>query len=360
MKRIGFLFLFFIVFQFSGFAQSQTKHKVVSGESFYSIAKKYGITEDAIYQLNPKSKGRLLQLNTVLLIPNSKTTKKLTDFHIVNAGDTYYSISKEYKMSIADLKKINPSLSEKNLKIGDKVFLKKQNKEIAQIESEPVVNSDDDVEESDDSGEITHVISKGETLYSISKKYQTSISQLEELNPRLSNKLKIGYKLIIKKGLSTTNTVASNSTNTNLDDELDVNEDVPYTIENVSTANQLIQIASQQIGTRYRSGGTSSGGFDCSGLMCYTFSQLDLKLPRSSNNQSQIGKKISKKKAQKGDLIFFSTNGRGTINHVGMITEVFDDEILFIHSSVQSGVIVSSTNETYYSKRFKTIKRVLP
>lgn len=363
MNRIFVVGLFFFVFQFAVYAQSQIKHKVVSGESFYSISKKYGITEEAIYQANPNSKGTLLQLNTILNIPNSKVSKDSktnTDFHLVAAGDTYYSISKRYKISISNLKKFNPSLSEKSLQIGDKVNLQKQNHTSSQTESVSNVISDDGEEELDDSGEITHLIKKGETLYSISKKYQTSVSQLEELNPRLSNKLKIGYKLIIKKGIINSEAIQTTSIENNTEEEQELSEDVAFTNENSVTANQLIEIASKQIGTRYRSGGTSSAGFDCSGLMYYTFGILDFKLPRSSNDQSQIGKKISKKKAQKGDLIFFSTNGRGTINHVGMITEVYDNEILFIHSSVQSGVIVSSTNETYYAKLFKTIKRVLP
>jgi cell wall-associated NlpC family hydrolase len=347
--------------QYTVFAQLQTEHEVSKGESIYSIAKKYGISEEAIYELNPSVKGSLLQLKSILLISKKNYKKKNVDFHIINKGDTFFSISKKYELSISELRKLNPSVAEKNLKLGDKIHLKKYKNIASQSETEQIIALNElEEEEKDDSGEITHVIKKGETLFSISKKYGLNVSQIEQLNPRLSNKLKIGYNLIIKKGINTSDTIVSAPSETSLENEQDDTEDIAYIIENGVMANQLIGIATQQIGTRYRGGGTSSGGFDCSGLMFFTFNQLDFKLPRSSNDQSQIGKKISKKKAQKGDLIFFTTNGRGTINHVGMITEVFDDEILFIHSSVQSGVIVSSTNEAYYSKRFKTIKRILP
>jgi cell wall-associated NlpC family hydrolase len=346
--------------QYSVFAQLQTEHEVSKGESIYSIAKKYGISEEAIYELNPSAKGNLLQLKSILLISKKNYKKKNGDFHIINKGDTFFSISKKYELSISELRKLNPSVSEKNLKLGDKIHLKKYKNIASQIETEQIIALNELEEEKDDSGEITHVIKKGETLFSISKKYRSSVSQIEQLNPRLSNKLKIGYNLIIKKGTNTRDIIVGAPIESSLENEQDDTEDIAYTIQNGVMANQLIGIATQQIGTRYRGGGTSSGGFDCSGLMCFTFNQLDFKLPRSSNDQSQIGKKITKKKAQKGDLIFFTTNGRGTINHVGMITEVYDDEILFIHSSVQSGVIVSSTNEAYYNKRFKTIKRILP
>jgi cell wall-associated NlpC family hydrolase len=84
-----------------------------------------------------------------------------------------------------------------------------------------------------------------------------------------------------------------------------------------------------------------------------------MSLPRTSGEQSNVGITIDKSQAQKGDLIFFTTNGRGNINHVGMITEILDDEIKFIHSSIQAGVIISSTKEAYYAKRFVKVNRVL-
>ena len=62
---------------------------------------------------------------------------------------------------------------------------------------------------------------------------------------------------------------------------------------------------------------------------------------------------------QKGDLIFFTTNGRGYINHVGMVIDIVGDEIKFIHSSTSKGVIISSTKEHYYQKTFAQINRVI-
>ena len=69
--------------------------------------------------------------------------------------------------------------------------------------------------------------------------------------------------------------------------------------------------------------------------------------------------KVDVENAQKGDLIFFKTNGRSQINHVGMVVEVCDGEIKFIHASVGGGVIISSIKEKYYSQRLTQINRVL-
>jgi cell wall-associated NlpC family hydrolase len=123
--------------------------------------------------------------------------------------------------------------------------------------------------------------------------------------------------------------------------------------------DQLIEKAAENIGTRYQTGGTSKSGFDCSGLMCTTFGAFDIKLPRSSIEQSGFGTKVDAEEAKKGDLIFFKTNGRNHINHVGMVVEVCDGEIKFIHASVGNGVIISSTKENYYKKKVVQVNRVL-
>ena len=123
--------------------------------------------------------------------------------------------------------------------------------------------------------------------------------------------------------------------------------------------DQLIDRGITFLGTPYRTGGTSTTGMDCSGFIIATFSGFSLKLPRTSNEMSRTGLEIPTDTAKKGDLIFFKTNGRSVINHVGMILEVLDNEIKFIHSSTQRGVIVSSTKEGYYKNTLAKINRVI-
>ena len=123
-------------------------------------------------------------------------------------------------------------------------------------------------------------------------------------------------------------------------------------------ALQLINVASDKLGTGYRSGGTTTAGFDCSGLMYSTFKKFDITLPRSSHEMAEIGTEINPENAKKGDLIFFINRGQHRINHVGMIVEVKGDDIKFIHSS-NSGVIISSLKESYYERTFKQINRII-
>ena len=130
--------------------------------------------------------------------------------------------------------------------------------------------------------------------------------------------------------------------------------------ENTSyLVRQLINSASENLGVGYRGGGTTSDGFDCSGLIYSTFKKFDITLPRSSHEMATVGTKIDLKSAQKGDLVFFINRGQRRINHVGMVVEVTDEEVKFIHSSTQSGVIISSTKEPYYNRTFVQLNRVL-
>jgi cell wall-associated NlpC family hydrolase len=128
--------------------------------------------------------------------------------------------------------------------------------------------------------------------------------------------------------------------------------------ENRSLVKNLIDTATDNIGVKYKAGGTTKSGFDCSGLVYTTFESENIKLPRSSFEQAKIGKVIPLNDAKKGDLIFFKTNKSRQINHVGLITEVNSDEIKFVHSSTSKGVIISSTKEPYYKNSFEQVNRV--
>lgn len=129
--------------------------------------------------------------------------------------------------------------------------------------------------------------------------------------------------------------------------------------ENRYTVSKLIEKAEDNIGVRYKAGGTTKSGFDCSGLVYTTFESENIKLPRSSYEQANVGKIIKTSDAQKGDLIFFKTNKSRQINHVGLIVEVNSNEIKFVHSSTSKGVIISSTKEAYYQNSFAQINRVI-
>ncbi len=113
-------------------------------------------------------------------------------------------------------------------------------------------------------------------------------------------------------------------------------------------------------GTKYKFGGTTSNGMDCSGLIYVAFQKENIVLPRVSRDMAKKGKPVSKKSARQGDLVFFKTNKNSKqINHVGLVTAVKGRQIYFIHSTSSRGVLTSSLEENYWKRAFVQVRRVI-
>lgn len=125
-------------------------------------------------------------------------------------------------------------------------------------------------------------------------------------------------------------------------------------------ADEIINSALAFSGTRYKFGGTTSNGMDCSGLLYVAFNDHDIALPRVSYVMADEGENIRVKNVTKGDLLFFKTSKKSKkINHVGLVIDVDGDEIKFIHATTSRGVIVSSLKEGYWNYAFVKATRVL-
>lgn len=124
--------------------------------------------------------------------------------------------------------------------------------------------------------------------------------------------------------------------------------------------DQIITTALEYSGVRYKYGGTTEKGMDCSGLLYVAFRAHDIPLPRISYEMADEGRRIRVREVSKGDLLFFKTRKRGKqINHVGLVIDVVGDEIKFIHSTTSRGVIVSSLREGFWNYSFVKATRIL-
>ncbi|MBS9461996.1 C40 family peptidase [Flagellimonas sp. 389] len=127
-----------------------------------------------------------------------------------------------------------------------------------------------------------------------------------------------------------------------------------------SRAEDIIATAMTFSGTRYKYGGTTNKGMDCSGLLYVSLKENDIIFPRASYQMAEEGKRIKIPQVQKGDLLFFKTGKSGKrINHVGLVVDVKGDDIKFIHSTTSRGVIVSSLREGYWNYAFVKATRFL-
>lgn len=113
------------------------------------------------------------------------------------------------------------------------------------------------------------------------------------------------------------------------------------------------------VGTKYKYGGTTKRGMDCSGLIYTAFLEEDIPIPRTSRDMSHLGKRLNLKEVNIGDLLFFETDKKKrVINHVGLVVDRAPDQIYFIHSTSSRGVIISSLEENYWRQNFVMARRV--
>lgn len=125
-------------------------------------------------------------------------------------------------------------------------------------------------------------------------------------------------------------------------------------------ADAIIAFAKTYSGTKYKYGGTTKKGIDCSGLLFISFQSEQINLPRVALDMSKKGTKISLSKVQKGDLLFFKTNKKKrSINHVGLVVEKNKKGLFFIHSTTSSGVIISSLDQNYWKNAFVEARKVI-
>ncbi|GAB5565587.1 MAG: hypothetical protein Wins2KO_26500 [Winogradskyella sp.] len=125
-------------------------------------------------------------------------------------------------------------------------------------------------------------------------------------------------------------------------------------------AKAIVKTAKKFSGTRYKFGGTTKRGMDCSGLVYTTFKEHNINLPRTTRDLKNEGDWIDIKDINVGDLVFFATkkNSRN-INHVGIVTHVRTGHVEFIHASSSKGVMISSLAERYWYFAYVQARRVL-
>jgi cell wall-associated NlpC family hydrolase len=119
----------------------------------------------------------------------------------------------------------------------------------------------------------------------------------------------------------------------------------------------VIDTAKKMIGVKYAYAGASPAtGFDCSGLAMYCYAKAGVTLPHYTKSQVSMGISVSRSNLQAGDLIFFSTTGSGTINHVG----IYIGNNSFINAQSGAGLVKqASLTTSYWSNAYVTARRYI-
>lgn len=177
------------VSEYIGLPSTQNTYTIKKGDSLWSIAKKYNTTVEQLKAANNLT-SNLLNIGQVLKIPQTEVPVEPGDYTVytVVSGDNLYNIARRYNLDVKDIVDYN-NLSTTNLSIGQRLL----------IPTKTVPTPSE--------GYQTYIVKKGDNLYSIANKYNTTVDEIKSLNNLTSNILSINQKLLIPSTKANTYTV---------------------------------------------------------------------------------------------------------------------------------------------------------
>ena len=214
MKNL-FLVLFFVLFASTAFAQDKYQsHIVVKGETVYSISKKYNVSEEKIYQLNPDVKHGI-KTGVVLIVPiDGQEINVTTKKHRVKRKENIKSIALKYNLTEDQIKKYNKDLYAREVKKGERIDIPVFSSNSSNTLTEEVSQVNDTIKK--------YTVLPKETKYGIARKYGISIADLEKLNPKMGDSLQIGDEIYVPKEI-----ISNDSTIIEEEDDFEYYEVLP-------------------------------------------------------------------------------------------------------------------------------------
>lgn len=276
--------------------------------------------------------------------------------YTVHSGDSLYTISHRYHVSEKNLVAWNHIQNPNRIYVHQTLRLTalKSSGHAESKSTTHVKSRTTQVKSKTTSPTKTYTVKGGDCLSVIAKRYHVTVSQLAAWNHihNLSH-IVVGQKLTIHPG--STSTAKSSKTSKTSSGSPSVKTSTSHKLSSradtlssaSSTSGQaIVDYAKQFIGDKYRWGGESTSGFDCSGLVQVVYRHFGVSLPRVAADQATVGQVISKSSLKPGDLVFFNTTG-STFSHVGIYTG--NNEFL---SATDHGVMISSLSNPYWGPRF--------
>ena len=175
-------------------------HTVTKGQSLYSISSMYNVTIDDIVRLNPGSDKQIRE-GAALKIPQAATTNSDKPvFHTIQAGETLYRLSVKYNVTTQAICEANPGLSTENFRSGQVIIIPVQSDSKPQKET-PKIEEQENTNVKMNDWKDMHKVERKETIFSISREYGITEEELIAANPELKKgKLKKGTFLFIPYG----------------------------------------------------------------------------------------------------------------------------------------------------------------
>jgi len=294
-----------------------------------------------------------------LLLVSSYQSGWTEERYVVKPGDSLYSISKAFGISIEALKTANglegDSIRPKQALSIPSPRAKKAIQVTGKPSSSPSKKPSVETLKRDSEEMDSYVVEKGDTLSGISKKVGLSVDEIKRLNHLHASALKIGQVLSFPKDQNRLGDETEESRDEEIAGVAQMEAEKGETVasnplgkwNNPEERNLLVRVVKTFLGVPYKLGGSTLKGIDCSAFVKKIYEIFNIELPRTTREQFSIGKKIGKEQLEEGDLVFFRR--RGDSSHVG----IYIGDNQFVHaSSYNRQVKIDYLDAPYYSKRF--------
>ncbi len=265
--------------------------------------------------------------------------------HRVRRGETLYSLARAHGLTVEELRRTN-RLRGDGLSAGS----------VLKIPAGRLPGA----------GYVVHTVARGETLYSLGRRYGVELTLLRRLNHMKGSGLKAGQGFKVpasapaKTALKTPPGGPDAASQAAAPETPAVTANAPsgsgQTSENPFSDPAVAEIERRYKGVPYRFGGSGRTGMDCSGFTRAVFCSIGLDLPRSAREQFQAGVPVKKSELRPGDLVFFSTYAKYP-SHVG----IYVGEGRFMHMSTGKGALeITGLDDEGYAMSYLGARRVLP
>lgn len=247
--------------------------------------------------------------------------------YTVKSGDSLSVIAKRHETTLNGLLSLNPAIKDANrIYVGQKITVPSGSAPATSTPSQPApVNTS------------TYTIKSGDSLSIVAQRHKVTLQAILNVNPSIkdANRIYVGQVISIPGAGQTA----------------PVSGDAAWQTK----ANSIIESGKKYLGAGYLYGAstTRTDAFDCSSFTLRVFQENGINLPRTSAQQANVGKEVPLSQVRKGDLVFFDTDGNGTINHVSIVV----DATTILHSATSTGVAYATMN-TYWKPRAVKAVRV--
>jgi cell wall-associated NlpC family hydrolase len=380
-------------------AAAAQSYIVQPGDTLWGIALRHGVSVDALQSANRLPNPDALRLGQRLIIPGrtssgssapAAASRPAARSHVVQNGDTLWGIAAQYHVTVDAIIAANQLPNPNALRLGQRLIIPGRG-------ASPQVVAQAAPRTAATPSYTWHTVQSGDTLWTIASRYRTTVNALITLNAlRNPDALQLGQRLKVPgsapvvrrapkpvaqtpKPAAQTPKPAAQAPKPAAQPPA-VTQKAPPALRPVppmrvfpSTAiasarllprsaipsrgekwaSALQQTAVRVLGVRYRWGGITPRGFDCSGFIGYVLNRVGVQVPRTTFAMFATGRPVSRSQLQVGDVVFFQTVSRGP-SHAG----IYIGNNLFMHSSSGIGrVSITSLDYRYYKARYYGARR---